>query len=380
MTTQTSCRIIDDGTAIALQLDDGSSARYHALWLRDNADDPANFDPVSGQRLHSVAELDPLITVRQASVEANGLSLVFSDGRESAASFTFLRQHNYCAPRQRERHLPERTPWTATLRPDSLISDFDSVSTDDSARLRWLEELARLGVARLRNVPIRSGAVIEAAELFGYIRETNYGRLFEVRARPDAENLAFTALGLDPHTDNPYREPVPTMQLLHCLENDTEGGESVVVDGLAAAHALRDASPRDFELLKTWPMTFGYHGDGISDLVASHVLIGTDREDNVTAIRLNNRSMNPPTSVPYELVPDFYRAYANFVEITRDPAMQVVFRQQPGDMFIVDNTRVMHGRRGFTANGKRWLQGAYADLDGLFSTIRVLRKRLSTTP
>ncbi|MEZ5593155.1 MAG: hypothetical protein R3F53_21585 [Gammaproteobacteria bacterium] len=30
---------------------------------------------------------------------------------------------------------------------------------------------------------------------------------------------------------NPYRDPTPGLQLLHCLANDAEGGDSVVVDG-----------------------------------------------------------------------------------------------------------------------------------------------------
>ena len=33
-------------------------------------------------------------------------------------------------------------------------------------------------------------------------------------------------LELTPHTDNPYRDPVPTVQLLHCLRNAVEGGDA----------------------------------------------------------------------------------------------------------------------------------------------------------
>ena len=59
---------------------------------------------------------------------------------------------------------------------------------------------------------IESGALIRIADLFGYVRETNYGKWFEVRSEINAINLAYTNLGLQAHTDNPYRDPVPTIQ------------------------------------------------------------------------------------------------------------------------------------------------------------------------
>ena len=79
---------------------------------------------------------------------------------------------------------------------------------------------------------------------FGYVRETNYGRWFEVRAEVNPNNLAYTNLGLQAHTDNPYRDPVPTLQLLACLENTVEGGDSIVVDGFRAAQRLRRKTRR----------------------------------------------------------------------------------------------------------------------------------------
>ena len=39
---------------------------------------------------------------------------------------------------------------------------------------------------------------------------------------------------------------------------------------------------------------------------------------------------------------------------------------------IFDNTRILHGRTAFTGSGERLLQGCYADLDALASTLAVL--------
>ena len=91
--------------------------------------------------------------------------------------------------------------------------------------------------------------VLEVAASFGYVRETNYGRLFDVRVEPSPDNLAYTSREILPHTDNPYRDPVPTVQLLHCLRTADDGGDTGLVDGFCAAAALRAADPEAFDLL-----------------------------------------------------------------------------------------------------------------------------------
>ena len=64
------------------------------------------------------------------------------------------------------------------------------------------------------------------------------------------------------------------------------------------------------------------------------------------------------------------------LNIINDPGMAVGFKLEPGDCFIVDNTRVLHGRTGYqAAAGSRWLQGCYAGKDGLLSTLAVLEEQ-----
>ena len=53
--------------------------------------------------------------------------------------------------------------------------------------------------------------------------------------------------------------------------------------------------------------------------------------------------------------------------------MEVSFRLAPGESFVVDNTRVLHARKAYSGTGTRWLQGCYADMDGLRSTLAALQ-------
>jgi gamma-butyrobetaine dioxygenase len=70
----------------------------------------------------------------------------------------------------------------------------------------------------------------------------------------------------------------------------------------------------------------------------------------------------------------FYAAYRAFAEMIIKPDLMLTFRLGPGDCVVFDNTRILHGRTGFAAAGQRHLQGCHADLDGVASTVAVLRR------
>jgi gamma-butyrobetaine dioxygenase len=219
--------------------------------------------------------------------------------------------------------------------------------------------------------------VLEVAASMGYVRETNYGRLFDVRTSVDPTNLAFTALAIAPHTDNPYRDPVPTVQLLHCLASAAEGGDSGLVDGFAAAGLLRAEDPAAFEVLTSTPVTFRYR-DATADLRATMPMISLDPRGRISEVRFNNRSLQPLGSPSGPLASAdadaFYRAYRAFARLLERPELMLTFRLEPGDCIVFDNTRVLHARTAFTGGGQRHLQGCYADLDGVASALAVLRR------
>ena len=207
---------------------------------------------------------------------------------------------------------------------------------------------------------------------FGFNRTTNYGELFEVRTEINPNNLAYSNLGLGCHTDNPYRDPVPTIQLLHCLSSSASGGDSILVDGFRAAEVLRAESPKHFTtLVKNW-VNFRF-ADTDADLNSRAPMIETNDLGDVIRVRYNNRSI-ASLRLPAEKIKAFYGAYRHFGEIIERDSLKIVFRLEPGHVVLFDNTRVLHARTEFSAAGERHLQGAYADLDGLYSTLNVLNR------
>ncbi len=366
-----------------LAIDAAAVHGFEPAWLRDNCQCVLCRDPASGQRLTVITEQAPDVTVTGAIESPDGVHVTFGpDGHEAVFTRTWLTGHTIAEPDARSEDAkrlwsardfpagPQATPWQSYL-------------TSDTVRLRCLRELLATGFMLLTGVPAQAGAVLEVAATFGYVRETNYGRLFDVRVEAAPSNLAFTGLPIGPHTDNPYRDPVPTIQLLHCLANAASGGQSGLLDGFRAAAQLRAEDPAAFECLTRTPVTFAY-ADATADLRANRPMIEVNSVGLIRGVRYNSRSMQPmrpragatPVRAAEEMR-EFYLAYRAFASILVRPYLTVRFELAPGDCVVFDNTRVMHSRTGFAASGERHLQGCYADLDGAESTVAVLARTCS---
>lgn len=357
------------------------SIRFHAIWLRDNAPDPETRSQQNGQRLIALRDLpkDTRITTAEATPDGS-ISVDFSpENKRVKFSVNWLRRNAYDTPAPRSPGWLNKDiqPWDQTLKDDVPSGDFEDLRSTPSMLRDWLEQVVRFGFAKVQNAPIKEGGLFELVDLFGFVRETNYGRHFEVRTEVNPTNLAFTGLGLQAHTDNPYRDPVPTVQVLYCLESSAAGGENMVVDGFAAALRLKEEDPSGFALLSEHCARFEYAGEAGVHLASRRPMIELAPDGELLGIRFNNRSAAAITDVAFEKMEAYYAAYRRFGEIIDDPSMEVTFRLEPGEAFIVDNTRVLHARKGYSGTGNRWLQGCYADKDGLQSTYHAL---LATTP
>ena len=374
----TTAAIRDDGKVLALTRQ-GRTTRFHAAWLRDNAQDADTRSPTNGQRLITILDQPRDVRIAAASCSGTKVEVTFApETKKVAFDLAWLDANAYDNPLARPPGwIADRCElWDAALQRRLPTAEWMSVSTDPQALGDWLAAVDRYGFALLTGLPTESGFLSKVADLFGYVRETNYGRWFEVRAEVNPNNLAYTNLGLQAHTDNPYRDPVPTLQLLACLENSVSGGESVVLDGFAVAHALRRETPRYLDLLARRPARFEYAGSTGVRLRAKRPIIELGPDGELLAVRFNNRSLAPATDVPFDDMPDYYAAMRRFAELIESPEFAVTFKLAPGELFIVDNTRVLHARRAFSGTGKRWLQGCYADIDGLRSTLAAITERM----
>lgn len=374
--TAPSVSVENSGAVMRVSMD-GADHRFHAVWLRDNALDEATRAAGNGQRLITLGDIPTDTAVADAAICDDAVSVTFApEGKAVSYPLGWLRANSYDLQPDRPAGWLAKGVQTfdSGLSPEAVSASYEEISLNQSALAEWLDHVARYGFAKLSGGPTSSGSLLKIVDLFGYVRETNYGKWFEVRTEINPNNLAFTSLGLQAHTDNPYRDPTPTLQILYCLENAAEGGDSQVIDGFRAAERLRDEDPDGFACLAKHCARFEYKGSNGVHLVARRPMIELAPDGELVGVRFNNRSAAPITDVPFDEMEAYYAAYRRFGEIIDDPAMAVSFKLAPGESFIVDNTRVLHARTGYgSASGNRWLQGCYADKDGLMSTLSALK-------
>lgn len=348
---------------------------FHPLWLRDNCL-CADCRHSNGQRLHETWLLPLEPQVIEAHEDETGLYVTW--GAESGTHPSFypaewLEKHAH--PEQGLRAASSAPVlWGSELQGELPSFSYQDVIQNPAVKRDWLSAVARFGAAKLADVPVQRGMILKVVELFGFVRNTNYGELFEVVTEKQPVNLAYTPIPLSLHTDNPYRDPVPTLQLLHCLVQAQEGGVTALSDGFFAAEKLREIDPAAFALLSSTAVDFRFASD---DAELSHrgPMIKTDVDGRVCEVRINNRSC-APIALPFEQLSAYYAAYQKFMQTLQGEQCKITLKLKAGELLLFDNQRVLHGRE-VQAIGQRHLQGCYADKDGLRSTLALLERQLA---
>ncbi|KAG6030527.1 hypothetical protein E4U41_007808, partial [Claviceps citrina] len=235
--------------------------------LRDSCACRACRDVSSGQKTFGSVEVPPDIGFADVRPTEQGLAIRFTNeiarfARADGGHETILPWEHFASRQQRQqqddslagrkRAVLARTGvqyWDAdTLATQVRRLDYRAFMQPDSA-IFWdaVVDLLRLGIVFLANVPRDEASVVAVTTRIANIRETLYGRTFDVRAKPHADNVAYTAQRLGLHQDLCYLRPPPMIQVLHCMDNACPGGESLFSDGARAAALLGpfvDASER----------------------------------------------------------------------------------------------------------------------------------------
>ena len=344
----------------------GEMRELPALWLREHCQDATHVDPDTQQRLFDPHRLPEDIVLTDArTYDEDHVNLTFSDGYSGryrlSALTTDFDSHDGC---------PEPAPWQADIDRQSVTFAWPSLSESQALRAA-AGAFLRYGFIILRAVPTAPQAILDVARAFGPPRETNFGRYFEVYSRPRSNDLAYRSVPLGPHTDNPYREAVPGIQLLHCLINETAGGLSTLVDSLSVCAQLAAEDPLGFATLCDTPVRFRFVDDS-NELISRRPMICRTADGQVTGVHYSPRLDELPL-LPVDELKRFQRARRRLGELFVDPRFQIRFPLRSGELMFFDNNRVLHGRTAFDPNeGRRHIQGCYIDADGPRSLFRTL--------
>ncbi|SFQ52126.1 gamma-butyrobetaine dioxygenase [Pseudomonas sp. NFPP07] len=359
---------------VQVQWADGRSSPFHHQWLRDNCPCAHCVYSVTREQVLEIVDVAEGLAPAASRIDAQGcLSIDWQDGHLSRFDPGWLRAHAYDDESRAERRArrPHSQLWDSRLQ--LPVFEYQALMEDSRALLQWLLAVRDIGLTQVRGVPTEPGSLAQVAKRIAFIRESNFGVLFNVQSKADADSNAYTAFNLPLHTDLPTRELQPGLQFLHCLVNDAEGGESIFVDGFAIADALRREDPEAFRALCEIPVEFR-NKDRHSDYRCLAPVIALNTVGEVAEIRMAN-FLRGPFEASVDDMPRLYHAYRRFIVMTREPRFRLIQRLNPGELWCFDNRRTLHARNAFDpATGARHFQGCYIDRDELLSRILVLQR------
>jgi len=205
----------------------------HPLWLRERAKTNELVDKYNDQRLYDPSQLDQNLKIKKAIMSNGHLEIEFSDG----IKFKF-EVNNLLYELNKKEPIENIIFWDSNLKQKPEI-EYEENIFEKKIMYDLLQDFYKYGFVIFKNVPTKDDYIVKFANSIGTIRPTNFGESFSVKSIPKPNDLAYTSIALTPHTDNPYRKPIPCIQLLHCIENQVKGGLSTLVDGFAVANYLK---------------------------------------------------------------------------------------------------------------------------------------------
>jgi gamma-butyrobetaine dioxygenase len=356
--------------AVEIAWSDGQQSTFHYFWLRDNC--PQLRHKTTNHRVVESSSIPRDVRPERVEINTAGeLRIIWQhDSHESRFAPAWLRQYDYANGAQRVRQQP--TLWDATLGDRLPTASYPELLQDERVKRAYLQGFCDHGLGILYNVPTTPGTVLEVAKQFGEVRSTSWGTVFDVKTIENANSVAYTNLPLVTHTDEAYRDPTPTIQLQHFLVADAKGGASTLVDGFKIAADLRAQAPEKFKLLSSVPLHFHFR-DATAELENEGPVIELNTLGEVTTIRYSNHSVQP-FLLSADQMEAYYDAYLTFAAMRESDEYQLRIHMKAGELYMVDNRRVLHGRTGFSSSGARHLQSCYIERDELISRLNVLKR------
>ncbi len=340
----------------------------HPLWLRERVNNQELLDQNTGQRLYDPSDLNHKLKIKRALIKRKKLNVEFTDGIESEYHIDDLLE-------EINKNLLDKkiSLWNSKIK-NKLILRFKANMFNNKEGYFFLEKFYKYGFSILKNTPAKKNFIVNFANSIGVIRPTNFGTLFNVRSVRKANDLAYTPHALAAHTDNPYRKPIPGIQILHCIKNDTKGGHSTLTDGFAVAEYLRKKHKIFFKLLTSVKVRFTYvNKDTILENWGENIEL--NKNGSLKRVRLSPRLDYVPV-LKKDQLNQFYKARSFFIKLCNSKKFMIQFKLEPGDLMIMDNYRTLHGRTAYNMNvGERHLQGCYIDHDSAESKMKYLKKK-----
>lgn len=354
---------------------------FDHIWLREGCRCPRCVDPVTKQRNFNMAQIPRNIRPQELRWDGKELQILWKNDIEGYDNHTTTYTREYLNNPVADK-IPHTGPSRNRFTWNGEMMDmrqhwvsFDDYMNNDVEFALAMRQLSRLGLIFVKDIPDSREMVEKLATRMGPLRNTFYGPTWDVRSVAEAKNVAYTDKFLEFHMDLLYMNEPPGFQLLHCLQNSCEGGESLFADTFHVVRMMDRFEPEMVKTLSEMHLNYEYVYD---NAIYSHTWPVVQNSPLVDDLQHVNYS--PPFQAHTG-----YGKWRKLKRETNDPVGALRFfadqlklpknvfelKLEPGQCAIFENRRVVHSRRQFNVKeGQRWLAGAYVDDDAVRSQFR----------
>jgi len=408
-----------DPRSVEVSFTDGSSYRFHSLWLRDGCRDHSHVEASSERRLDAsplIARMPLGTGARSIEVDTAGetLKVEWEEGSVPLSTFDagFLRAFADVCGKPIERGHVEASEgdWFSFIdgKPSSLAKPRESLRSwkqgDDvqvprmdynaigSNHREFLQTLMDPGVVIVENMPedrSYDGSILSAMAmdhlggLQKHPRRSEAHWTISTQEEVLPSNMTASARGatnaydtnkqLCNHTDQSLYGLPGLLLMFHCAMGE---GNNSLTDGFAVAYALQDRHPEYFDVLSRHGMAAGrrleYYTSGPLMFDTNHRVLHTDEKGGLTRVQYHE-SYRTPLTVPYDEFELYYSALSKFYEMVHSPEFQAHITLREGQCLIMNNWRTMHGRAGLKGKA-RTILGGTVTREAFYSAVRQMEQ------
>ena len=164
--------------------------------------------------------------------------------------------------------------------------------------------------------------------------------------------------------------------MLHCIENKVKGGLSTLVDGFTVTEKLKKDFPKYYKILTEVKVRFQFIDQTVV-LEDWSEIIKLNEKGKFKQVRFSPRLDFVP-GMEIDKLEIYYTAREKISELYNSENYKLQFKLEPGDLLMMDNYRLLHGRTSYNANeGERFLQGCYIDYDSTEGKLNHLRRKFN---
>ncbi len=220
----------------------------------------------------------------------------------------------------------------------------------------WTDEAK---VVVLRGLPLLPTAEFESyCDSWGELLRWDFGAVLDLEVQEDPKNYLFTRGPVPFHWDGAFASAQPNYFLFQCLDARVGGGgETVFCDTVAAYAKASDEQRAAWDGVRITYRTdkLAHYGGDVT-----HPLVSTHPKSGETVLRyaepLDPESYVNPLFLEVDGAPDGPSLVAELSEYLWRPEFCYAHAWLPGDIVVVENHALVHGRRPFVGDSSRHLQ------------------------